>query len=55
MINEVGKMSVIESNCHITMGEIPEILNVSRTTTEYHIRVVKKLGIWVPRELKKFT
>ncbi|XP_014611211.1 PREDICTED: histone-lysine N-methyltransferase SETMAR-like [Polistes canadensis] len=48
--------TIIETDRHITTQEIAEKVNVSHTTIENHLkrfRLVKKLDIWVPHDLKE--
>ncbi|CAK9818184.1 Histone-lysine N-methyltransferase SETMAR [Anthophora plagiata] len=48
--------AITESNRHITAREIAEMLNVSHIIIENHLNslgFVKKLDVWVPRELKE--
>ena len=47
---------IIESDHHVTMRGIEEMLKISKTTIYRHIQrlgLVKKLDIWIPHELKE--
>ena len=47
---------IIESNRHVTVREIEEMLKIQKSTIERHIQrigLVKKLDILIPHELKK--
>ena len=47
--------AINELDRHITVHEIEEMLKMPKSTIERHIRlrVVKKLDIWIPHELKE--
>lgn len=48
--------AIIESDRHVTVREIAKKLNVSHTAIEKHLKrmkLVKKLDIWVPHDLKE--
>ena len=48
--------SIIESNRHITVREIEEMLNIPKSTIDYHIQrlgPVKKLDIRIPHKLNE--
>ena len=57
--NEVDEdqiKAIIESDCHINVREIEEMLKISKSTIDRHIQhvgLVKKLDIWIPHELKE--
>ena len=47
--------AIIESDRHVTVREIEEMLKIPKSTIEHHIQrfgLVKKLNIWIPHELK---
>ena len=49
--------AIIESNCHVTVREIEEMLKIPKSTINRHIQrleLVKKLDIWIPHELKEY-
>ena len=43
---------IIESDHHVTVREIEEMLKIPKSTIDPHI-IVKKLDIWIPHELKE--
>ena len=48
--------AIIESNRHVTVREIKEILKIPKSTTDRYMerfRPVKKFDIWIPNELKE--
>ena len=47
---------MIESDHHVTVREIEEMLKILKSTIDRHIQrlgLVKKLDIWIPHELKE--
>ena len=47
--------AIIKSDHHVTVREIVKMLKIPKSTIELHIqrlRLVKKLDIWIPHELK---
>ena len=47
--------AIIESDRHVTVREIEEILKIPQSTIDRHIqrlRLIKKLDIWISHELK---
>ena len=48
--------AIIESDRHVTVQKIEEMLRIPKLTIDRHIQclgLVKKLDIWIPRELKE--
>ena len=48
--------AIIESDRHVTVREIEEMLKIPKSTIDRHIQrlgLVKKLDIWIPHELKE--
>ena len=48
--------AIIESERHVTVREIEEMLKIPKSTIDCHIKrlgLVKKLDIWIPDELKE--
>ena len=48
--------AIIESDRHVTVREIKEMLKIPKSTIDRHIQglgLVKKLNIWIPYELKE--
>ena len=48
--------AIIESDSHVTMREIEEMLKIPESTIDRHIQrlgLVKKLDIWISHELKE--
>ena len=48
--------AINESDRHVTMREIEEMLKIPKSTIDRHIKclgLVKKLDIWIPHELKE--
>ena len=55
-LNEVDDdqiKAIIESDRHVTVGKIVEMLKIPKSTTDHHIQrlgLVEKLDIWLPHE-----
>ena len=48
--------AIIESDRHVTVREIEEMLKIPKSTIDRHIQrlgLVNKLDIWIPHELKE--
>ena len=48
--------AIIESDRHVTVREMEEMLKIPKSTIDRHIqglRLVKKLDIWIPHEFKE--
>ena len=48
--------AIIESDCHVTVREIEQMLKIPISPIDRHIKrlgLVKKLDIWIPHELKE--
>ena len=57
-VDDADIKALIESDRHVTEREIGEKLNIPHSTIHDHIRrlrLVKKLDIWIPHELKKIN
>ena len=59
---QVGQMKLMmaksrpESDRHVTVRKIEEMLKIPKSTIDYHIQrlgLVKKLDVWIPHELKE--
>ena len=56
--NEVDDQikAIIESDRHVTVREIEEMLKIPKSTIDRHIQrfeLIKKLDIWIPHDLKE--
>ena len=48
--------AIIESDRHVTVREIEKMLKITKSAIDHHIKrlgLVKKLDIWIQRELKE--
>ena len=55
-VNDDQIKAIIESDRHVTMREIAEMLKMPKSTIDRHMQrlgLVKKLDIWIPHELKE--
>ena len=55
-VNDDQIKVIIESDCHIIVREIEEMLKIPQSASDRHIErlgLVKKLDIWIPHELKE--
>ena len=55
-VNDDQIEAIIESDRHVSVREIKEMLEISKSTINRYIQclgLVKKLDIWIPRELKE--
>ena len=54
-VNDDQIKAIIESDRHVTVREIEEMLKIPKSTIDLHIRrlrLVKKPDIWIPHDLK---